>query len=125
MSPTVRAIGPKQESPLKDSGSGHVEMRPRWGLRPTSPHHAAGMRTEPAPSEPIAAGTMPAATAAADPPLEPPGVWSGFHGLRVAPKVGFSLKGQRPTSGVIVLPTITAPAARRRRTTSLSASATQ
>ena len=37
-------------------------------------HHAAGMRTDPAPSEPTAAGTSPAATAAAEPPLEPPGV---------------------------------------------------
>ena len=48
------------------------------------------MRIEPAPSEPIAAGTSPAATAAAAPPLEPPGVWSVFQGLRVAPKAAAS-----------------------------------
>ena len=32
-------------------------------------------------------------------------------GLRVAPNAGPSVKGQRPISGVLVLPTITAPAA--------------
>ena len=53
---------------------GHVEIRPRWGLMPTRCVQAAGIRTEPAPSEPIAAGTMPAATAAALPPEDPPGV---------------------------------------------------
>ena len=60
-------------------------MRSRWVLRPNSPQQDAGMRIEPAPSEPSAAGTMPAATAAAEPPLEPPGVCSGFQGLRVIP----------------------------------------
>jgi len=68
------------------------------------------MRTEPAPSEPIAPATSPAATAAAAPPLEPPGVWSSCHGLRVAPKVGVSVKCHWPTSGAWVLPTMIAPA---------------
>ena len=40
---------------------------------PTRWVQEAGIRTEPAPSEPSAAGTRPAATAAADPPEEPPG----------------------------------------------------
>ncbi|MGX1494045.1 hypothetical protein RKD41_006304 [Streptomyces tendae] len=78
------------------------------------------MRTEPAPSEPSAAGTRPAATAAAEPPDEPPGVCSGSHGLRVAPKAGPSVNGHCPSSQVLVLPTITAPAARSRRTASPS-----
>ena len=43
------------------------------------------MRIEPPPSLPWATGTRPAATAAADPPEEPPGVRSRFHGLLVAP----------------------------------------
>src|SRR5580658_5349370 len=88
---------------------------------PTSPVHAAGIRTEPAPSEPIAPATIPAATAAAAPPLDPPGVWLRFQGLRVTPNASPSVNGYRPTSGELVLPTITAPAARRRRTSSLSA----
>ena len=111
--------------PVEGLGLGPRGDAAALGLQAHQPTPGGRDAAEPAPSEPIAPGTMPAATAAAAPPLEPPGVWSGSHGLRAAPKVGFSLKGQRPTSGVIVLPTITAPAARRRRTTSLSASATQ
>ena len=40
---------------------------------PTTPHSAAGWRIEPPVSEPSASGAKPAATAAALPPLEPPG----------------------------------------------------
>ena len=46
------------------------------------------MRTEPPPSLPTARGPTPAATAAPEPALEPPGVRSGFHGLRVAGNTG-------------------------------------
>ena len=45
--------------PLNASGNGQVEIRPRCGLMPTRCVHAAGMRTLPAPSEPIAAVTRP------------------------------------------------------------------
>ena len=69
------------------------------------------MRTEPAPSEPSAALAIPAATAVAEPPLEPPEVRCGSHGLRVTPKVGDSVKGVAISSGTWVLPRITAPAA--------------
>ena len=51
------------------------------------------MRIEPPPSEPSAPPTRPAATAAAEPPLDPPGVRLRSHGLRVAPKVGVSVNG--------------------------------
>jgi hypothetical protein len=43
------------------------------------------MRIEPPPSLPCAIGNMPPATAAAAPPLEPPGERSRSHGLRVIP----------------------------------------
>ena len=43
------------------------------------------MRIEPPPSLACATGTMPDATAAAEPPLEPPVEWSGLQGLRVGP----------------------------------------
>ncbi len=59
--------------------------RPYVGLTPTTPQSAAGCRTEPPVSEPRATRTMPAATAAADPPDEPPGTRSGATGLRVGP----------------------------------------
>ena len=67
------------------------------------------------------AATMPAATATAVPPLDPPGVWPGAHGLRVLPCCSDSVNGYCPNSGMFVFPTITAPAARSRRTTSASA----
>ena len=41
------------------------------------------MRMDPPPSVPSESGAYPAATAADDPPEEPPGVSAVFHGLRV------------------------------------------
>ena len=60
-------------------------MRPRAGLSPTSPQQAAGMRVEPPPSVACAIGTMPDATAAPDPPDEPPVVRAVSQGFRAAP----------------------------------------
>ena len=65
--------------------SGPMLTRPRVGLSPTSPQHDAGMRIEPPPSFACATGTMPLATAAADPPDDPPDVCPRFHGLCVGP----------------------------------------
>ena len=123
VSSTERVSAPKTIQWLPSLSCGARGTRPSCGLRPNSPQHAAGMRIEPAPSAASAAGTRPAATAAADPPLDPPGVRSGSHGLRVIPHVTDSVNGHRPSSGMVVLPTITAPAARSRRTTSASAPA--
>ena len=63
---------------------------------------------------------MPAATAAADPPLDPPGVLSVFHGLRVGPNKSGSVVGNAPHSQVLVLPQIINPAFFMRTTSSLS-----
>ena len=90
------------------------------GLMPTSPQLDAGMRIEPPPSTARATGTMAAATAAALPPEEPPGVWSRLQGLRATPNASLSVNGHRHSSGTLVLPTSSAPAARRRRTGSAS-----
>src|SRR5207244_9973727 len=101
-----------------------IETRPRWGLSPNKPHSAAGTRIEAPPSDARAAGTRPAATAAALPPLEPPGERSRFHGLRVTPQVTVSVICPHiASSGRVVLPTITAPAERKRCTISESAAA--
>jgi hypothetical protein len=51
--------------------------RPTVGRKPVTPQSAAGSRTEAPVSVPMAAGTMRAATAAADPPLLPPGIMRG------------------------------------------------
>ena len=78
------------------------------------------MRMEPPPSPPPASGTMAAATAAAEPPLEPPAVRVRSHGLLVGPNASGSVYGSKPNSGQLVLPRKTRPAARYRRTSSLS-----
>ena len=70
------------------------------------------MRIEPPPSPACANGTIPDATAAALPPLDPPGERVTSHGLRAAPYACDSVVGRSPSSGVLVLPTITHPAAR-------------
>ena len=57
------------------------------------------MRIEPPPSLPIAKGAMPDASAAEAPPEEPPGVFSRFHGLRVAPLNALSVSPFQPNSG--------------------------
>src|SRR4051812_19396670 len=83
------------------------------------------MRIEPPPSLPCAIDTMPAATPAALPPDEPPGVREVSHGLRAGPKRSGSLTGRIPISGRLVLPTTIAPAARSLRTVALSSDGTQ
>ena len=86
MSATVRVstpLAPSQDSPR----SGPDDTRPRLGLSPTRPQAEAGMRIDPPPSLPCASGSIPDATAAALPPLDPPGVRVRSHGLRVGPRV--------------------------------------
>ena len=61
------------------------DTRPYVGLMPVMPHRAAGWRIDPPVSVPVAPGTRRAATAAAEPPEEPPGTRSLFHGLRTGP----------------------------------------
>jgi len=82
------------------------------------------MRIEPPPSLAPAIGTTPAATAAAAPPLDPPGVWSRFHGLCVGPKTSGSVNATSPNSGTLVLPKVTSPARLNRATVSESCSGT-
>src|SRR4051812_39204919 len=103
---------------------GDHETRPRLGFSPTRPQHEAGMRIEPPPSLPWASDTIPDATAAPLPPDEPPGVRDVSYGLRVGPKRSGSVTGGMPISGVFVLPTTIAPAARSLRTVALSSGGT-
>ena len=48
---------------------------------PYTPQKCAGIRIDPPPSLPVARGHRYAATAAAAPPLDPPGVYSGIPGV--------------------------------------------
>src|SRR5207248_10461663 len=86
------------------------EMSPYVGLRPTTPVSEAGCRTDPPVSVPRAHTTSPAATAAALPPLEPPGTVSRSHGLCTGPNAEFSLEEPIANSSQLALPTRTAPA---------------
>ena len=86
------------------------------------PVKPAGMRIEPPPSVPTASAPMPVASAAAAPPEEPPGVLSGFQGLRVMPVRSQSVTPFQPNSGVAVLPSRTAPCSRSRAETGESSS---
>src|ERR1700683_2381665 len=94
-------------------------IAPKLGLRPTTPLKAAGLMTEPSVCVPRASGPIPAATAAAEPDDEPPGVCMGFHGLTVGP-------GCRQANSVdTVLPKIVAPRWRSRSTHQAHAEGTQ
>src|ERR1044071_5973538 len=110
-SATLFAIGPTWATVPRGEG-GHAGTRPKVGLMPKRPENAQGMRIEPPPSVPTASGPMPEATAAAAPPEDPPGVFAGFQGLRVMPVSGLSVTPFQPNSGVVVLPSNTAPASR-------------
>ena len=63
---------------------------------PKRPQQEAGIRIQPPPSPPLATGTMPLATAAAEPPLEPPLVRVRSQGLLVVPSSTGSVTGVRP-----------------------------
>src|SRR3954468_7388921 len=114
-SATVRAIGPMRAKVAYGVG-GHAGTLPPLGLWPNTPQKLDGMRMEPPASVPTASGPMPAATCAPAPPLLPPGVVSGFQGLRVTPVSGLRVIGPTANSGVVVLPNRTAPFSRRRAT---------
>ncbi len=90
-SATVRVIGPLTHRPSRSAPNGPGETRPRDGLSPTRPHALAGMRMDPPPSLPWAAGARPAATAAAAPPLDPPADRARSHGVRAGGPIRVSV----------------------------------
>jgi hypothetical protein len=67
-------------------------------------------------SVPIAQGALPAATAAALPPLEPPGTRVRSQGFWTGPKPEFSLDEPIANSSWLVFPSTRAPASSRFRT---------
>src|SRR5205085_5572694 len=106
--PTVSSVHEKHFTPTVGSSRND-------GLIAATPQNEAGRITEPPVCVPSASGTMPAATAAAEPDDDPPGVCPGLRGLRVA--VG-SIDA-KPV--VVVLPAMVAPAAFSAITTAASA----
>jgi len=114
-------MGPTWETVPKGL-SGCAGTRPKVCLMPGMPVKPQGMRIEPPPSVPMCSAPMPMAAAAEAPPLEPPGVVSGFQGLRVTPVSALSVTPFQPNSGVVVLPSSTAPWRRRAATEGASSS---
>ena len=91
--------------------SGPWEIRPRDGLRPTPPEKLAGIRIDPPTSEPWAIGTIPALTAACDPPLEPPAENPSRQGLDALPWKTPSVVPAIQNSGTLVRPSGFSPLA--------------
>ena len=120
VSPTVRVSTPLMPNPSTSTTA--LLTRPRVGFRPTRPLHDAGTRIDPPPSAACAMGAIPAATAMPEPPEDPPGVRSGFHGLREMPSASLSVKEKAPNSDVVVLPSRTNPASTNRSTSGSEAS---
>src|ERR1700681_1750463 len=123
-SSAVRASGPCTWPGSQASGIGQFGVSPGVGRMPTIPQNDAGIRIEQPKSVPCASGSIPVATATADPPEEPAGLSAGFQGLRVAPNTALTVLAPVANSGVLVLATTIAPAAFSRRTTSASTSGT-
>ena len=71
---------------------------------PVMPENDAGWRIEPPVSVPVAAGARRAATAAAEPPDEPPGTAFRSHGFFTGPKYEFSFDEPIANSSMLVLP---------------------
>ena len=78
------------------------------------------MRIDPPASFPWAPATIPEATAAAEPPLEPPDVLLGSQGFRVEPNLAGSVDAPMANSGRLVFPKMINPALFIRFTNSLS-----
>ena len=116
-SAALRAIGPTESFCTLTGVMPRMEMRPWVGRSPVTPVIEAGKRTEPPVSVPSAPTHMSAATAAPEPPLEPPAICAGFHGLRHCPNTGLSETMPQASSCMLALPMITAPCARKRSTT--------
>ena len=75
-SPRVPAIRLMQSSERQAGTSPTVLIRPRDGLKPSTPLRAGGTRPDPAVSVATVNGTSPRATASADPELDPPEIRS-------------------------------------------------
>lgn len=114
-----RAIGPTTSRVLPASGmTPAFGTKPKLGLMPTKPRADAGFWIDPPVSSAKPSTAMLAATAVAVPALPPPGSRSGTAAFRVGPaQLSLAWLPVAPSTGTLVLPRMTAPAARIRATT--------
>src|SRR3989344_5187087 len=103
-SETSRVKVPITSKELAKARSPKRDTLPYVGFKPTTPQKAAGWRIEPPVSEPRANTQRSAATAAADPPDEPPGTLDVSQGFLVGPKAEFSVDVPIANSSMFVLP---------------------
>src|SRR3989338_6015178 len=80
------------------------ETAPYVGLRPTTPQNDAGSRIEPNVSDPSDPSAIFAATAAADPPDDPPGTRVASWGFLVTLNAEFSVEEPIANSSIFVFP---------------------
>src|SRR6185295_9375917 len=122
-------IGPAWSSEDANATMPQREQRPYVGFMPTVPVNAAGWRIEPPVSVAVAPRQSRAATAAADPPEEPPGTRYApsiaplaaaptfeplrRHGFTTGPKHEVSFDEPIANSSLLSLPSITAPSRHR------------
>jgi hypothetical protein len=78
---TVRPNGPAVSWLAAIGTIPNREMRPRVGFTPTTEFQLAGLRIEPEVSVPTATAHRPAATATAEPLLDPPGLKVSPYGF--------------------------------------------
>src|SRR5947208_10771013 len=118
-SATVRQIGPVTSWLWAIGITPDRLVKPRVGLIPTTPQVVAGDTMEPSVSVPMAPATKLAATAAADPVLDPEPLWSSTYGIRHCPARPLHPledwnERKFAHSARLALPRITAPAVRSR-----------
>jgi hypothetical protein len=80
------------------------------GWIPNTPLSDEGQRVEPPPSLPMLRGVSPAAVHVPGPPLEPPEERAKSQGHKLCSATKLSVVQCRPNSGVLVFPTMIAPA---------------
>src|SRR5919199_3826993 len=114
LSRTVFVTGPTWSRLDANATMPYRDTVPYVGRSPTRPHSAAGCLIEPPVSDPSAHGARPPATAAVEPPDEPPGTRVGSHGLRDGPKPEFSVDEPIANSSMLVLPRKDKRASRQR-----------
>ena len=89
------------------------------------PHREAGPRMEPPVQEPSAPRHCPDATAEPEPLLEPPVMWSRFHGLRAGSKGVLQSGPPKANSCIASLPSRMPPAALSRAVVVASSAGTR
>jgi len=96
--------GPMQSKDIVMSINPYLETAPYVGFSPVTPQCDAGFRIEPPVSEPSEKSESSAATDAAEPDDEPPGISSGFRGFFVGPNAEVSPEAPQANSSMFNIP---------------------